>query len=218
MPRFLGDYDSPWEGIRMRPKSRYALIVAAALAIVFTTSAAHALLTITTTRNSSNFVPFGDFITVDISVAYDGAPAGLTGVFSSVLWDPAVLSFQSATPAPFAIFSGPNGFLSKLADPRSFPGDPTGSLRTIQYGATPVQSGSASTDTLITTLTFQVVGFGPLMISGGLLPADGFFGAGGVPLDPSDVLFVNVPEPGTAVVFGLGLMGLGFWRRGTPST
>ena len=92
--------------------------------------------------------------------------------------------------------------------------DLTSTARTVQYlqsGVTPLLPASATTNELITRLTFQVIGIGDGIIEvyGLLLAGDGVVG--------DDLIFVDfelVPEPGTAPLMGLGLAGLaGMARR-----
>jgi len=194
----------------------------AAIAVGLSATSANALVSITHTNNTGGATLNQlDSFNVDITLGYDGAPT-LTGVFASASWDPSELQLTGSTTPPFAIFFGGSGFLSKISDPASFPGDPAGSLRTIQFGANPGQSAGAGPDTLITTLTFQVIGGvdGVAAVDVAFLSGDLISGAAGVPIVGGDlsltgtsVSYVPVPEPGTALLMGLGLGGLGFAGR-----
>ena len=147
-------------------------------------------------------------------LGFDGAET-LTGVFTSASWDESVVQLQGTPTAPnFAIFFGPGGFLSKVSDPGVFDGDPaSGSLRTIQYGANPGQSAGAGADTVITTLTFLAVGGGDGSIAVAFQSGDRILGAAGADITSTaaltDATVTVVPEPGTALLMGLGLAGLG---------
>jgi hypothetical protein len=105
-------------------------------------------------------VPVGGTFDVDVIAAYDGSPI-MTGIFVSAGWDPAQLMLINTPTAPnFVIFCGGAGCLTKVADPGNFTGDPEGTLRTVQYGANPGQSGGAGDDVVITTLQFEVLSEG----------------------------------------------------------
>lgn len=180
---------------------------------------AQALVTVTHTASATEPVPVGGTFTIDISVDYDGSPI-LTGIFTSAGWDPNQLMLTDNTDGPFAILIGATGSLSRLVPPGVFPGDPPGTLRTVQYGANPGQSAGAGS-ALITTLTFEVLaeGDGTAEIDVVFNSGDGLLGESGAPLDPADFLLVDtvvtVPEPGSAVLAfsALGAVGLIARRR-----
>ena len=195
----------------------------AALAVGLSAASANALTTATHTNDTGGAVQgLGDTFNVNVTLGFDGGNT-LTSIFVSAGWDPTVLSLTGSTAAPFAIFFGASGFAAKVVDPQVFPGDPAGTIRTAQYGSAPGQEAGAGLDTLITTLTFQVIGIpvgGLISIDVVLNVGDGCFGAGGTPCAPGDLATfgttVNVvPEPGTALLMGLGLVGLGATRRRT---
>jgi len=157
---------------------------------------------------------------VDVTLSYNGEGT-LTGVRTSALWDSSELLLTNATAAPSSVLSGSSGALSKVSDPMQFPGDPTGTLRTVQYLASSGQSASAGS-ALITTLTFQVIGGldGIADIDVVLNSGDGCSGALGAACGSGDFVLVGtsiaytpVPEPGTALLMSLGLAGLGFSGR-----
>jgi len=189
----------------------------AAIAIGLSSAAASAGIIVSYDNDAAGPLAVGDTVNVDVNVSYDGNPPELTGIFTSTEWDSSVLSLQGFTSAPFAIFFGSDGFLANVAQPGNFPGDPAGSLRTIQFGANPGQFGGAGPATLITTLTFEVVGLGSGDVSGTLLTGDGVFTTAGVVESGSVTLggtsIAIVPEPGTALLMGLGLAGLGVAGR-----
>jgi hypothetical protein len=184
---------------------------------VFVATTASALITVTHTNDAAGPLNIGDTFVVDITVGYDGNPAGLTGIFTSAGWDPAELSLVGTTgPAqPFAIFFGGGGFLGKVVDGgQSFPGDTPGTTRAVQYQAGPGQSGGAGADTLILSLVFQVVGAGDGTANVDVVfnNGDGIF-VNAADTDPSNLQLTGtsvalVPEPGTALLMSLGLAGL----------
>lgn len=199
-------------------KTTRLLILSSVLAILHV-AAANAAVSVSHFVTQAT-VPVGATFEVDVIAAYDGSPI-LTGVFTSAGWDPAQLMLIDNTSAPFSIFAGALGSLSKLSDPAVFPGDPAGTLRTVQFGASPGQSGNAGADTVITTLTFEVLsaGDGTAEIDVIFNSGDKFLGEGGVDLVPPDAtvagVVVTVPEPAsTTLAFSaLGSLALIARRR-----
>jgi hypothetical protein len=193
----------------------FEITLTAAIAIVFSAASANALVSVFHTNDTGGAtVAQGGTFNVDVVAAYDGLDSSLGGIFVSAGWDPAQLMLIDNTTAPFAIFSGALGSLSKLSDPAVFPGDPAGTIRTVQYGAPPGQAGGPGSFG-ITTLTFQVIGGvdGVASIDVTQLSGDGNLGGGGSASVSTSVDYVPVPEPGTALLMGLGLAGLGYAGR-----
>jgi hypothetical protein len=176
------------------------------------------LVTVTHSNNTGGAtIAQGNSFNLNINLSYNGEGT-LTGIRTSASWDPLELLLTNATTAPLSILSGSNGLLSKLSDPTQFSGDPAGTLRTIQYGASSGQSAGAGS-VLITTLTFQVIGgldgiagIGVLLNSG-----DGCFGGacdtGELVLVGTSIAYTPIPEPGSVLLLGLGLAGLGSRRK-----
>jgi len=195
----------------------FKTLLIAAIA-VFVATTASALVTVTHTNDSGGAaLNVGDTFVVDITVGYDGNPAGLTGLFTSAGWDPAELTLLGTTGAaqPFILFPGVSGILSKVVDGgQSFPGDTPGTTRAVQYQAGPGQAGGAGADTLVLSLLFQVVGAGDGTANVDVVfnNGDGIF-INAADTDPSNLLLTGtsvsiVPEPGTALLMSLGLAGL----------
>lgn len=198
-------------------------ILTAVVVVGLSAASANALVTVTHVTDAVGAQLQGDVFNVDIVVGYDGGGA-LTGIFTSASWDTSELALINVPTAPnFLIFLGANGFLAKLTDPGVFPGDPAGTIRTVQYGAAPGQQGGAGPDTVITTLQFQVIGgsdgwadIDVILGTGDLIVGDvGSFNSVSVCYRPADgsPCVPPVPEPGTALLIGLGLAGLGFAGR-----
>ena len=195
-------------------KTAKLLILSSVLAILHV-AAANAVVSVSHFDNAAGTVPVGGTFDVDVIAAYDGSPI-LTGIFVSAGWDPDQLMLVNSISAPFAIFAGALGSLAKISDPAVFPGDPLGTIRTVQFGANPGQSGNGSSAVVITTLTFEVLaeGDGTAEIDVIFNSGDLFLGDGGAPMpepgwEVSGVV-VTVPEPAsTSLAFSaLGSLAL----------
>lgn len=206
------------------------------LSLVSTTliiSTASALVTVDATTAAVSPMHVGDTFDVDISVTWDGADS-LIGIFSSHTWDNTQLVLLGAVfpnnpqfeTAPI-IFKGGSyepGLTRLGTIAAGIAGDDLSSTaRTVQYGAPPpFISGVSAESELITRLTFQIIGGigeGPVEIVGALLLGDNGAGRVGGVVIPDDFAFgskisiVVIPEPGTALLMGLGLAGLAALRR-----
>jgi hypothetical protein len=163
---------------------------------------------------------------VDINVTWDGAGA-LTGIFTSHTWDSSQLSLigaDSTLGAPGMFESRPNILAGTSFEPvmgrfgtiaAGVAGDDlSASARTVQYGTlSAIGAGRAATN-LVVRLTFQIVGAGDGVaeITNANLLGDS--GANGDTYALGSAVAVAIPEPGTALLMGLGLLGLaGAGRR-----
>jgi hypothetical protein len=201
----------------------FKTLLIAAIAVGLSAASATALTSVSHENGPGGDLFPGDIFTIDVIAANDGLSV-LTALGTSAGWDPTQLTFVSATSAPFNIFFGAFGSLARVADAGGvFPGDDAGTVRTIQFGANPgQQGGSFGSPQLITTLTFQVT---TGAVPNPAEPIDVVFnagdGCGGVAIPAaactdfttSGITVSIIPEPGTALLMGLGLAGLGYVGR-----
>jgi len=198
-----------------------------AVVTMMVASSAQALVTVDASSAADGTTQSVGFtFDVDINVTWDGTGA-LTGIFTSHTWDSSQLSLIGAdstlgAPGMFEtrpqILPGGTAFvplaLSRFGTiAAGVSGDDlTSSARTVQYGAvTPVDTAGGD---LVVRLTFQIIGAGDgvaeitnanLIGDAGAVGDSFAFGAG---------VAVAIPEPGTALLMGLGLLGLaGAGRR-----
>ncbi len=195
----------------------FKITLTAAIAVGLIATSANALVSVFHTNDTAGAIlELGDSFNVDVFAAHDGLGSSLIGIFASAAWDPSELLLTNATDAPFIIFFGADGFLGRFTNPRAFPGDPAGTIRTVQFGAPPSQQAGAGPDTLITSLTFQVIGG-----VDGIADIDVIFNGGDafLAIDPFALIAPSefsisgtsvriIPEPSTALLIGLGLVGL----------
>lgn len=139
----------------------------------------------------------------------------LYDIHRSLSYDPTELQVLSATDTLFIVFIGSYGALVKVSDPLVYPGDPAGTLRTIQFGASPGQYGNAGPTTLITTATFQVIGGTDGIADIDVIELNGdVMGGGRIEIwNNTSVSYAPVPEPGTVLLLDLGVAGLGYSSR-----
>jgi hypothetical protein len=185
---------------------------------------ASALVTVDATTATAGPLDVGDSFDVDINLSWDGAGA-LVGIFSSHQWDNAQLSLTNAVfPLLTTFETRPVPLKGGAYDPAlarfgtiaaGIAGDDlTSTARTVSYGSLDPLNGLASarpTGEIITRLTFLVVGSGDGIaeVFGTILQGD--LGADGdaFAFGSNVAVSINaVPEPGTALLMGLGLAGL----------
>ena len=162
----------------------------------------------------------GDVIAFDVFVS-NGAEDVVQAVFASLVTDSTQMTFlggafsnilTEATCVGF--FCSPATLTPGIAKPVSKPNDPqtlgTGTTEWIQAVAhtNPTGANGAGPDSAV-LLAYQYAGAGGfdlVNIDAAITAGDAVAGAGSVSVSGS---VINVPEPGTALLMGLGLFGLG---------
>lgn len=153
----------------------------------------------------------GDQFSIDLILDTEGETE-ITSVFVSVQVDPTVLSFVGGTSPGQILFNfGTFSGIGRVSEPFTLASDPDGLVRAASFAALS-PSGQAESAQLLATLTFEAVGAGTSAISGLIAQGDdvtvsGASVAGSVTFGPGQTMEV-VPEPGTALLMGLGLAGL----------
>ena len=200
-----------------------AMFFAASVASAATTFTASA----TTSGTSLSGLVVGDTVTIDVTLGSDGGVFGL-GV-SAIGFDP-VASFTSGSVpanvlnaicvAPGACFGGlPNTTAAASVGSANVPGLPE--VQLFNGVSTVAVDGTGASDQGVVTLTagdpqFQLVftaaapGSTTITIGANSAYGDNVVGAGGSLLSSTNatVAITVVPEPGTALLMGLGLAGL----------
>lgn len=194
-----------------------ALLVAGSAAATVTVN--HSTSAASTTLN------VGDSIAIQVRISWDGQ-GQLQGVFSSTAADSSVLAGESAVSGAnlyrgsiFAftdLDTGDSTSLGRFGQGQLRQAvDPVGVVRSIQYGSlVPIQAGGAASNVLVTTITFRAVAPGTTSVGYFLAPADTGAQGDSLVVGTSVTVTVNpIPEPGTALLMGLGLAGLGLAGR-----
>lgn len=200
---------------------RLIKLFTAVTAALLVAGLAQAELVNTSSGDQTEGILVGDTFSVNIDIDYtdDQSPPDLTGIFVSASWDPTVIQLDSAeSPGFFILGPGARGFLSKLSDPFNAAGDPEGTIRAVSYGASPGQFANAGVAPATTTLVFTAIGLGDTSVDVLFQQGDEITSGAGSSTDPgflgAGVAVSVIPEPGTALLMGLGLAGLaGAGRR-----
>jgi hypothetical protein len=172
---------------------------------------------------SATTVNIGDTFTIQLRMNTEGE-THITTVFSSTqTGDPSIVSFVSGV-SPGQILFNTSTFegVGKVQNPSDgVPGDAPGRVRAANFATTnPAGSGVASANQLLSTLTFVATAAGTTTISPlvetGTNPDSISVSQINVTADVSTgpgLSITVVPEPGTALLMGLGLAGLGLAGR-----
>jgi hypothetical protein len=148
----------------------------------------------------------GDFIEISLTVSNPGADS-VESLFTFVNVDLGVVNTANAAAAPILAegFGGSTlGTLAGYGDQAV--GQAPGTLVGLAHGSTSGTSEAAGPD-LATVIRFQVVGTGTFQLSQSLSGNSVINGGADAP-DLGPGYLVVVPEPGTALLMGLGLAGL----------
>jgi hypothetical protein len=175
-------------------------------------------LSISLSATTPTTILIGETVTVKLYLD-TGVETQVTSVFTSVGNDnPSALSFTSGT-SPGAILMNMSTFegVPRVSQPTTgVAGDAAGRVRAASFAtATPTGSGVSSANQLLATLIFTgdaagSIDLAPLLVTSG--NPDEFTVAtvsvaGSVSLG-GPVTITVIPEPGTALLMGLGLAGL----------
>ena len=175
-------------------------------------------LSISLSATTPTTILIGETVTVKLYLD-TGSETMVTSVFTSVGNDnPSALSFTSGT-SPGQILFNTSSFegVARVSQPTTgVAGDAAGRVRAANFAtATPTGSGVSSANQLLATLIFTgdaagSIDLAPLLVTSGNL--DEFTVAhasvaGSVSLG-GPVTITVIPEPGTALLMGLGLAGL----------
>ena len=190
--------------------------LSATLAFLLAAGTASAALNVTATASDLFPLP-GELVTIDIYVETT-APEAIALGLRVANYDPAQFTNMTVTIAPSVIFDfGPGsgfGGLSNAATPgEEAPGGPRPdwSVNLFQ-GVSLAPAASAGPAHFQVQFLAGFVGFAVLDI--GALAEYGDVYGGGDGIANNAVLVFGMPEPGTATLLGLGLLGLANTRRG----
>jgi hypothetical protein len=156
----------------------------------------------------------GDVFSITLRMDTEG-DTQINAVGVSVFADPSLFAFVSGT-SPGQILFNTSTFegVPRISQPFTLESDPEGLVRAASFvAATP--SGVGSANQLLATLTFQAVGPGTMTLQSLFAQGDNIASnsvglidiPGAVTFQESAAITV-VPEPGTALLMGLGLAGL----------
>ena len=183
-------------------------VLAAALLV---SGAASAALNVSASSSTPGAIAPGELVTIDIQISTTAPEAVALGL-RAANYDPAVVTNATVTVAPAVIFDfGPGsgfGGLNNTATPgEEAPGGPRpGWSLNLFQGVSLSPAASAGPASFQITFVAQP---GATTIDIGALAAYGdVYGGGDNVANNTSVSIIVLPEPGTALLMGLGLAGL----------
>ena len=192
-------------------------LIAVVANLLIAGSASAGLTVVATQTNASGIYNPGDLVTVDIELSTTGAEAVALGL-RAANYDPEILTNATVTVAPSVIFdfgpgSGFGGLTNTAVPGEEAPGGPRPgwSLNIFQaVSLTP----AASAGPVSFQVTFVAGDQGDTQIDIGALSEYGdVYGGGNNIANNASLQITVIPEPGTALLMGLGLAGLATTRR-----
>jgi hypothetical protein len=213
---------------KIRRKMMRLFIVKALMVglLLFSASSASAINLFMANLTAVGPLQIGDTFSIQLRLNTEGE-TGINLLYASTQTsDPSVVSFVSGV-SPAAILvtfttSGVPVSVARNAQPQDgVPGDAAGRVRAASFGS-PDPSGGSSANQLLSTLTFVATGAGTTSIAplvetmtaanNDRVDVNGVNVTASVTTGPGLEVTV-VPEPGTALLMGLGLAGLGVAGR-----
>ena len=192
---------------------RLLFTAAVTVGLMLTSAVTASAISISIGNPSATTLNVGQSFTIDVTLDTQGETQ-VTSVFASVFADPALFNFVSGTSPGQILFNASTlEGVAKASDPFTIFSDPNGFVRAASFAtANATGSGVASNNQLLATLTFQAVGAGAAALDVLFQNGDDVTVAqtsvtGTVATGSSGVITV-VPEPGTALLMGLGLFGI----------
>lgn len=204
-------------------------LLATALMLFSAASASAYVLSLVPTTPTTVAGP-GAIISFDVFLDTEGA-SGITLFSASLTFDPLVVAYRNDLSdandyyplyAPQVGKTQPATWLSPIADPPGLWPAPPAGLQQINVDFIEVNLNNTvatGTNVFIATLAFEAVGFG---VSNGTFSFDNggnIFSVNQIPVEGTlaftsgDATMTVIPEPTTALLVGLGLVGLGVAGR-----
>lgn len=178
--------------------------------MLFSAASASAISFFFNNESATTLLP-GDTFSIQLRMDTEGE-SQITSVFVSVSSDASVFAFTGGT-SPGQILFNTSTFegIARVSQPFVLSTDPAGNIRAASFAALSPSNVSA-TNQLLATLNFDVLDPGTTVISVFIATGDDVT-VNGVSMI-GDLTFVEsveitvIPEPGTALLMGLGLAGL----------
>ncbi len=184
-----------------------------ALATFMVAGAASAALTVSSAQSGGLTVNPGDTVTIDISISTSAPEAQALGL-RAANYDPSILTNGTATVVPTSIFnfapSVPFGGLANSAsgvEEAPAAGIRSGTSINLFQGVSVSPAAGAGPEAFQVTFVAGAPGVTTVDIGAFASYSDAYSG-GDNGMNPASVEVTVIPEPGTALLMGLGLAGL----------